>query len=46
LSAGSPALTGGKTTFTRHFGTTGITIDGKEYKSPAPATYFGAYGAN
>lgn len=45
LNVGSPALTGGFTSFTRHFGTTGITIDGKEYKSPAPATYFGAYGA-
>jgi len=43
LSAGSPALTGGKTNFTRHFGTTGITIEGIEYKSPAPASYFGAY---
>lgn len=45
LSAGSPALTGGLTTFTRHFGTTGITIEGVEYKSPAPAAYFGAFGA-
>ncbi len=45
LGAGSPALTGGKTDFTRHFGTTGLTIDGKTYKSPAPAAYFGAYGA-
>lgn len=45
LGAGSPALTGGKTDFTRHFGTTGITINGVEYKSPAPAAYFGAFGA-
>lgn len=45
LNANSPALTGGKTDFTRHFGTTGITIEGKEYKSPAPAGYFGAFGA-
>ena len=45
LGAGSPALTGGKTDFTRHFGTTGITIDSKEYKSPAPAAYFGAFAA-
>ena len=45
LSAGSPALTGGTTNFTRHFGTTGITIEGITYKSPAPASYFGAYGA-
>lgn len=46
LAAGSPALSGGKTDFTRHFGTTGITLDGTEYKSPAPATHFGAFGAN
>ncbi len=45
LGAGSPALTGGKTDFTRHFGTTGLTIEGVTYKSPAPAAYFGAYGA-
>lgn len=45
LGAGSPALTGGKTDFTRHFGTTGITIAGVEYKSPAPAVYFGAFAA-
>jgi len=45
LGAGSPALTGGKTNFTRHFGTTGITIEGVTYKSPAPAAYFGAFGA-
>ncbi|MDD3079906.1 MAG: right-handed parallel beta-helix repeat-containing protein [Paludibacter sp.] len=46
LSAGSPALTGGTTNFTRHFGTSGLTIDGVEYKSPDPAVYFGAYGTN
>ena len=45
LGAGSPALTGGKTDFTRHFGTTGLTIEGITYKSPAPAAYFGAFGA-
>jgi len=44
LGAGSPALTGGKTDFTRHFAASGITIDGTEYKSPAPAVYFGAFG--
>jgi len=44
LKAGSPALTGGKTTFTRHFDTAGITIDGTVYTSPAPAAYFGAFG--
>jgi hypothetical protein len=45
LGAGSPSLTGGKTDFTRHFGTTGIVIDGITYTSPAPAAYFGAFGA-
>ncbi len=45
LSAGSPALTGGKTDFPRHFATSGITVGGKEYKSTAPAVYFGAFGA-
>ena len=45
LGAGSPALTGGKTDFTRHFGTTGLTIESVTYKSPAPAAYFGAFGA-
>jgi hypothetical protein len=45
LSAGSPALTGGNTSFTRHFAVNAIIIEGKEYKSPAPAVYFGAYGA-
>ncbi|MCE5331314.1 MAG: right-handed parallel beta-helix repeat-containing protein, partial [Bacteroidales bacterium] len=45
LNAGSPALTGGKTDFARHFATAGLTIDGVEYKSPTPAVYFGAFGA-
>jgi hypothetical protein len=44
LASGSTATSGGTTGFTRHFGTTGITIDGTEYKSPTPSTYFGAYG--
>lgn len=43
LKSGSPALTGGFTTFTRHFGTTGIIVDGITYTSPAPSTFFGAY---
>lgn len=43
LNAGSLALSGGKTDFTRHFGTSGITIDGITYTSPAPAAYFGAF---
>lgn len=44
LSASSPALTGGVTTFTRHFATQGINLDGKTYYSPAPSSFFGAYG--
>jgi hypothetical protein len=43
LSSGSPAAMGGTTAFNRHWGTTGLTLDGVEYKSPAPATYFGAF---
>lgn len=44
LQAGSPALTGAKTDFSPYFATTGITVGGVTYKSPAPAAYFGAYG--
>jgi hypothetical protein len=43
LKAGSPALTGGNTSFTRHFGN-GLTLNGKTYSSPNPAAYFGALG--
>ena len=46
LQSGSPALTGAKTNFTPFFSTTGLTLNGKEYKSPAPAVYFGAKGTN
>ena len=46
LQTGSPALTGAKTNFTPFFSTTGLTLNGKEYKSPAPAAYFGAKGTN
>lgn len=45
LQAGSPALGKGNTTFTRLYAD-GITVGGTLYKSPAPATYVGAYGAN
>jgi hypothetical protein len=45
LQAGSPALGKGITTFTRQFAD-GITLNGTLYKSPAPATYVGAYGTN
>ena len=44
LQAGSPALTGAKTDFTPYYSSTGITINGKTYKSPLPAAYFGAFG--
>ncbi|MCF8326396.1 MAG: right-handed parallel beta-helix repeat-containing protein [Leadbetterella sp.] len=43
LSAGSPALGKGITTFTRNF-KDGITINGVLYKSPEPTTYVGAFG--
>ncbi|RYE23890.1 MAG: right-handed parallel beta-helix repeat-containing protein [Sphingobacteriales bacterium] len=43
LKATSPALTGGKTDFTRHF-SGGITMNGKAYTSPAPQAYYGALG--
>ena len=44
LKTGSPALTGAYTGFTPYFSASGITINGKTYKSPAPAAYFGAFG--
>lgn len=44
LKSASPALTGARTDFDPYFAAIGITIAGKEYKSPRPATYFGAYG--
>lgn len=46
LQAGSPALNAGTTNFTPHFVTSGITIDGVVYKSPAPSAYIGAFGTN
>jgi hypothetical protein len=44
LQTGSPALNGAKTDFAPYFSNTGVTVNGKEYKSPAPAAYFGAFG--
>jgi hypothetical protein len=41
--AGSNAAGKGVTNFTRHFGTTGIEINGTTYTSPAPSTTIGAY---
>jgi hypothetical protein len=44
VQAGSPVLTKGSTSFTRHFGTTGIEINGDTFTSPAPSANIGAYG--
>jgi hypothetical protein len=50
VQAGSPALSGAYSTFTGAFApywsTTGLTINGIEYKTPAPAARFGAFGIN
>lgn len=43
LKTSSPALTGGKTDFTRHF-SGGITLNNKSYTSPAPQSFMGALG--
>jgi hypothetical protein len=48
VQAGSPVLTGAYSSFsgawTGLFVNTGLTVGGKEYKSPAPAARFGAFG--
>lgn len=50
VQAGSPVLTGAQSNFsgawTGYFVTTGLTVGGKEYKTPAPAARFGAKGTN
>ncbi|RYE19743.1 MAG: right-handed parallel beta-helix repeat-containing protein, partial [Sphingobacteriaceae bacterium] len=43
LLAGSPALTKGKTNFTRHYAA-GIIANGVNYISPEPAAFVGAFG--
>lgn len=43
LQSGSPALTKGTTSFTRHHAG-GIIANGVSYASPAPATFVGAFG--
>ncbi len=43
LQTGSPALGKGRTDFTRLYAD-GLAINGVTYKSPAPATYIGAFG--
>ncbi len=51
LSKGSPALSGGNTNFKRHFSSEALVFDGlkditenNSFNSPAPASYFGAFG--
>jgi len=44
LKLNSPALSGGKTNFTRNFATNGVVVEGKTYYSPEPKPHFGAYG--
>jgi len=44
LKAGSPAIDKGTTSFTTNFGTTGITINGVTYTSPAASKTIGAFG--
>jgi hypothetical protein len=46
LMAGSPAIGKGTTAFTPLYSTTGLTLGGRTYKSPAPSTTIGAYGTN
>lgn len=47
LNSGSPALSAGSaSSVTPHFSTSGITVNGTTYRSPAPANYCGAYGQN
>jgi hypothetical protein len=50
VQASSPVLTGAYSTFTGtyapYWGTTGLTVNGVEYKTPAPSARFGAYGTN
>jgi hypothetical protein len=50
VQAGSPVLTGAYSSFTGsyapYWGSTGLTVNGVEYKTPAPAARFGAFGTN
>lgn len=50
VQATSPVLTGAYISFSGayapYWGTTGLTVNGIEYKTPAPAARFGAYGIN
>lgn len=44
LQTGSPALSGANTALVPHYAASGITVNGKEYKSPMPSSFFGAFG--
>lgn len=50
VQASSPVLTGAYSSFTGayapYWSTTGLTVNGTEFKTPAPAARFGAYGNN
>jgi hypothetical protein len=50
VQAASPVLTGAYTSFmgayAPYYGTTGLTVNGVEYKTPVPAARFGAFGTN
>jgi len=50
VSAGSPVLSGAQATTTGayapYYATTGLTVNGVEYKTPTPAARFGAFGTN
>ena len=50
VQAVSPVLTGAYTSFTGayapYYGTTGLTVNGVDYKTPVPAARFGAFGTN
>jgi hypothetical protein len=50
VQSGSPVLSGAYSSFTGaytpYWGTTGITVNGVEYKTPLPSARFGAFGTN
>jgi hypothetical protein len=50
VQAGSPVFSGANTSFTDayapYWSVSGITVNGIEYKTPAPAARFGAFGTN
>ena len=50
VSQGAPVLTGAYSSFTGvyapYFSSTGLTVNGTEYKTPVPAARFGTFGTN